>query len=79
MSFLSQTSVVVDAILTKKGRELLSKNNGSFRITQFSLDEDEIDYTLYNPTNPYGSAFIWEDIQKMPIIQAYQNDKEIIK
>lgn len=79
MSYLSSTSVVVDAILTKKGRELLSRNDGSFRITQFSLSDDEIDYTLYNPNHPSGSAFFGEAIEAMPIIQAYPNDMEIMK
>ena len=79
MSYLSSTSVVVDAILTKKVRELLSRNDGSFRITQFSLADDEIDYTLYNPTHPSGSAFYGEAIEAMPIIQAYPNDMEIMK
>jgi hypothetical protein len=79
MSYLSSTSVVVDAILTKKGRELLAKNDGSFRITQFSLADDEIDYTLYNPNHPSGSAFYGEAIEAMPIIQAYPNDQEIMK
>lgn len=79
MSYLSTTSVVVDAILTKKGRELLAKNDGSFRITQFSLSDDEIDYTLYNPNHPSGSAFYGEAIEAMPIIQAYPNDTEIMK
>ena len=79
MSYLSSTSVVVDAILTKKGRELLSRNDGSFRITQFSLSDDEIDYTLYNPNHPSGSAFYGEAIEAMPIIQAYPNDMEIMK
>lgn len=79
MSYLSNTSVVVDAILTKKGRELLAKNDGSFRITQFSLGDDEIDYTLYNPSHPSGSAFYGEAIEAMPIIQAYPNDTEIMK
>lgn len=79
MSYLSNTSVVVDAILTKKGRELLARNNGSFQITQFSLSDDEIDYTLYNPTHPSGSAFYGEAIEAMPILQAYPNDQEIMK
>lgn len=79
MSYLSSTSVVVDAILTKKGRELLARNDGSFRITQFSLADDEIDYTLYNPNHPSGSAFYGEAIEAMPIIQAYPNDSEIMK
>lgn len=79
MSYLSNTSVVVDAILTKKGRELLARNDGSFRISQFSLSDDEIDYTLYNPTHPSGSAFYGEAIEAMPIIQAYPNETEIMK
>lgn len=79
MSYLSNTSVVVDAILTKKGRELLSRNDGSFKITQFSLSDDEVDYSLYNPTHPSGSAFYGEAIEKMPILQAYPNDQEIMK
>ena len=79
MSYLSNTSVVVDAILTKKGRELLSRNDGSFQITQFSLSDDEIDYTLYNPNHPSGSAFYGEAIEAMPILQAYPNDQEIMK
>ena len=79
MSYLSSTSVVVDAILTKKGRELLARNDGSFQITQFSLSDDEIDYTLYNPNHPSGSAFYGEAIEAMPILQAYPNDQEIMK
>ena len=55
MGYLNNNTVTVDAILTKKGRELLARNDGSFRITQFSLADDEIDYTLYNPNHPSGS------------------------
>lgn len=79
MSYLSSTSVVVDAILTSKGRELLARNDGSFRITQFSLADDEVDYTLYNPNHPSGSAFYGEAIEAMPILQAFPNDTEIMK
>lgn len=79
MSYLSSTSVVVDAILTKKGRELLARNDGSFQITQFSLADDEIDYTLYNPNHPSGSAFYGEAIENMPVLQAFPDDTEIMK
>ena len=57
MGYLNNSVITVDAILTKKGRELLARNDGSFRITQFALSDDEIDYTLYNPTHPSGSAY----------------------
>ncbi len=46
MAILNPTTITVDAILTKKGRELLARNDGSFKITQFALADDEIDYSL---------------------------------
>ena len=46
MGFLDSTSVTVDAILTKRGRELLAKGEGEFKITRFSLSDDEIDLKL---------------------------------
>ena len=79
MGFLNNTSVTVDAILTKKGRELLARNDGSFRITQFSLSDDEIDYTLYNPNHPSGSAYYGEAIEAMPIIEAFPDETQIMK
>ena len=79
MGYLSNTSVVVDAILTNKGRELLSQNNGSFQITQFSLSDDEVDYNLYNPNHPSGSAFYGEAIENMPIVQAFPEAQEIMR
>jgi hypothetical protein len=79
MGYLNNTSVVVDAILTDVGRQLLAQNDGSFQITQFSLADDEIDYTLYNPNQPSGSAFYGEAIENMPIIQAFPQANEIMK
>jgi hypothetical protein len=79
MGYLNNTSVVVDAILTDKGRQLLAQNDGSFQITQFSLGDDEVDYTLYNPNHPSGSAFYGEAIENMPIIQAFPEANEIMK
>jgi hypothetical protein len=79
MGYLNNTSVVVDAILTDTGRQLLAQNDGSFQITQFSLSDDEVDYTLYNPNQPSGSAFYGEAIENMPIIQAFPNSTEIMK
>jgi hypothetical protein len=79
MGYLNNQVVTVDAILTTKGRELLAKNDGSFRITQFSLADDEIDYTLYNPTHPSGSAFYGEAIQNMPLLEAFPQETQIMK
>jgi len=79
MGYLNNTTVTVDAILTKKGRELLARNDGSFRITQFSLADDEIDYTLYNPNHPSGSAFYGEAIENMPILEAFPDETQTMK
>jgi hypothetical protein len=79
MGYLNNQVVTVDAILTNKGRELLAKNDGSFRITQFALADDEIDYTLYNPTHPSGSTFYGEAIQNMPLLEAFPIETQIMK
>ena len=79
MGYLNNQVITVDAILTKKGRELLAKNDGSFRITQFALADDEIDYTLYNPTHPSGSSFYGEAIENMPLLEAFPIETQIMK
>jgi hypothetical protein len=79
MGYLNNTAVTVDAILTKKGRELLARGDGSFRITQFALSDDEIDYTLYNPLQPSGSAFYGEAIENMPLLEAFPDETQIMK
>ena len=79
MGYLNNQVITVDAILTKKGRELLAKNDGSFRITQFALADDEIDYTLYNPTHPSGSSYYGEALENMPLLEAFPIESQIMK
>jgi hypothetical protein len=79
MGFLSNTVVTVDAVLTKKGRELLARNDGSFQITQFSVADDDIDYTLYNPDHPSGSAFYGEAIEAMPLMEALVDETQMLR
>ena len=71
MGYLNNAVITVDAILTDKGRELLARGDGSFKITQFALSDDEIDYTLYNPSHPSGSAFYGEALDNMPVLEAF--------
>jgi hypothetical protein len=79
MGYLNNSIVTIDAILTTKGRELLAKNDGSFKITQFSLADDEIDYTLYNPNHPSGSAYYGEALQNMPLLEAFPQETQTMK
>tara|TARA_R110000824_G_scaffold130195_15_gene291938 strand:+ start:50 stop:754 length:705 start_codon:yes stop_codon:yes gene_type:complete len=79
MGYLDNTTVVVDAILTKKGREMMARGDGSFSITQFALSDDEIDYGLWNPNHPNGSAFSGEAIENMPVIEAFPDENQIMR
>lgn len=79
MGYLNNSVVTVDAILTKKGRELLARGDGSFKITQFALADDEIDYTMYNPTHPSGSSFYGQAIENMPLLEAFPDENQIMK
>ena len=79
MGYLSNTVVTVDAILTKKGRELLARGDGSFKITQFALADDEVDYTLYNPDHVSGSAYYGEAIENMPLLEAFPDENQSMK
>ena len=79
MGYLNNTIVTVDAILTNKGRELLARGDGSFKITQFALADDEIDYTLYNPSHPSGSAFYGQALENMPLLEAFPETTQNLK
>ena len=78
MGYLDNTSITVDAILTKRGRELLARNDGSFRITQFALADDEIDYSLYNEFHPNGSQFAGEAIENGTLLEAFPDENNIM-
>ena len=77
MGYLDNSVVTVDAILTTTGRQLLAQ--GNFNITQFALADDEIDYTLYNPTNPSGSAYYGQAIENMPLLEAFAQTTQMMK
>lgn len=79
MGYLNNAVVTVDAILTKKGRELLARGDGSFQITQFALGDDEIDYTLYNTSHPSGSAYYGEALESMPLLEALPDETQSLK
>ena len=79
MGYLNNAIITVDAILTTKGREAMASNDGSFQITQFALADDEIDYTLFNPTHPSGSAYYGEAIVNQPLLEAFPLESQIMK
>jgi len=78
MAFIDNQSITVDATLTKKGRELLAKH-GNLNITSFALADDEIDYRLYNPNHPNGSAFYDIAIRNTPIFEPLTDETQVMK
>ncbi|MBC8422020.1 MAG: hypothetical protein H8E03_01215 [Pelagibacteraceae bacterium] len=79
MGYLNNTTQVLDAILTTKGRELLAKGDGSFNITKFALGDDEIDYTLWNPAHASGSDYYGAVLENLPILEAVPNESSVMK
>ena len=78
MAYLDNTTITVDAILTKKGREKLAAGQ-PLNISQFALGDDEIDYTLYDAGHPKGSAFYDNSILKTPILEASPDETQALK
>jgi len=78
MAYLDNTEITVDAILTKKGREKLASGDG-LNITQFALGDDEIDYTLYEPAHPKGSAYYDTAIKAIPITEASPDETQTLR
>jgi hypothetical protein len=78
MAYLDNTEITVDAILTKKGREKLASGEG-LNITKFALGDDEIDYTLYEPAHPKGSAYYDAAIRAIPVTEASPDETQVLK
>ena len=78
MAYIDNQTMTVDAILTKKGRELLAQN-GNLNITSFALADDEIDYTLYQPNHPNGSAFYDLAIRNTPVFEPVSDETQVMK
>jgi len=78
MAYLDNNVLTVNAILTKKGREILAKTGG-LNITAFALADDEIDYTQFNPDHPLGSAYYDIAIRNTPIIEPITDESQVMK
>ena len=78
MAYLNNAEITVDAILTKKGREKLAAGEG-LSISKFALGDDEIDYTLYEPAHPKGSAYYDAAIKAIPITEASPDETQVLK
>lgn len=78
MAYLDNNVLTVNAILTRKGREILAKTGG-LNITAFALADDEIDYSQFNPTHPLGSAYFDIAIRNTPIMEPLTDESQMMK
>ena len=74
MGYLDSTAVTVDAVLTKKGRQIIAQG-GSLDIQTFTLSDTGVDYTLWNADHASGSAFYGEAIENLPQVEALTNSQ----
>lgn len=79
MGYLNNQTVTVDAILTKKGRELLARGRNAFRITKFAVADDEIDYGLYDVAHPLGTEYYGSAIENMPVVEASPDETQNLR
>jgi hypothetical protein len=79
MGYLNNSSVTVDAILTKKGRELLARGRSAFNVTQFAVADDEIDYGLYDPAHPLGTEYYGSSIENLPLVEASPDETQSLR
>ena len=78
MAYINNEIITVDAVLTKKGRELLAANGG-LNIKSYALSDDEIDYRLYQPNHPQGSAYYDLAIRNTPVFEAFTDETQLLK
>ena len=69
MGYLDGSTITVDAILTKNGRQILSQG-GALNVSAFTLSDTGVDYTLWNVDHASGSAFYGEAIENLPQVEA---------
>jgi len=78
MGYLNNTTRTLDAILTKKGRELLS-SGGDFNVSKFALGDDEVDYALWDTTHTNGTDYYGAVIENLPALEPFNDPSEIMK
>ena len=81
MGYLDKSAQNVTAHFTKRGRELLAdalagNTTGDYIITHFALGDDEIDYSLYDESQPPNLR--GRVIENMPVVESFINEQEVM-
>jgi|MDTG01.4.fsa_nt_gb hypothetical protein len=79
MGYLNNATTVLDAILTKKGRELLARGKNEFQITKFALADDEVDYSLWDVSHPLGTDYYGTVIEALPLLEPVPDPNTVMR
>ena len=79
MGFINNTSHILNAVLTKKGKQYLAKSDGKFNITKFALADDEIDYTLWDTSHPKGTDYYGAVLESTPMLEPCVDPEVVMK
>ena len=79
MGFLNNTTITIDAVLTKRGRELLARGRNEFAVTKFALSDDEVDYRLWDTAHPNGTNYYGAVIENMPLLEPVPDETQVLK
>lgn len=78
MAYLDNKTITIQAIMTNKGRQILARN-GTLNINSFALADDEINYNLYQPNHPLGSAYYDLAIRNTQILEPFSDETQALK
>ncbi len=68
--FITSSTSIVTAILTREGKQRLADNSQQFKITDFKFSDDEINYALYDGSSEDAPN---TDILNLPILEPSSN------
>ena len=64
---------------TEKRHWQLLAAKGGLNITSYALSDDEIDYSLYQPNHPQGSAYYDLAVRNTPVFEAFTDETQALK
>lgn len=78
MAYQDTSGISVTAVLTRTARRLLAEGK-PLNITQFALGDSEVDYSLYNPDHPSGTAYYSALITSLPLTEPVVDETQNLK
>ena len=78
MGYLNNSTRTLDAILTRKGREMLARGQ-MINISKFALGDDEVDYALWDTSHQSGTDYYGAVIENLPFLEPFDDPDTIMK